>query len=706
MWPTGQTQVNRLQARVRSDAKASTDSNTVRSLARRFLEHADLRPSGLPPQAVLVVRRLRDPMPGRCVTDGPTARIHPDWEAAVRQRLSTLIETAARPDRGWIDGDPEAIVFADPSELFACLALALTGSEKDHWWCLALLKSLRISANGLAALLTANSRELPAVLTCLGEWRRIDSVIEALGEHEVRTVLQQLLRIHGLSPGFLSRDTAAPLEIGMDRRQFLRGERRRLRTGRPHLGMAGPWPARVRAIVARAGPLTKVAEALLGIGLSLHAEPSIPRTRGFTEALEQWWNDGPSDALTDSDDETSLKPQAHRAFGEESIRIHRVHPPRSPAAPSRLANPANPAKPVSKETHTAGEESPAPRSTDPAPPVRASGTSRLDPAFIPTPEQAGTRADADASPVLPPPSAVGATDATDGPSHSPPPRVEEPGMVPHPTAWANATTEVTTGWGGVFYLINLMSHLDLPDCFESACQLGSTVGAWGTLELLARGLCGRDGQEHDPIWELLASLDGRESNTLPGTLFPSITAFQLPTAWIQSRLEPWPSCQWTEQSGRLIIESSGGFVVADIPRNGDGPDEQAAQEWAGIMADVGDSGATGGLEPPRLQPGGAFQPPAPLDAAVLPGLNRHLRQWMDWVLPFIRFRLAGALGDETLCNLRQALFKRAARIYVTRAHIDVVLALQGICLPVRRAGLDRDPGWCPTFGRVVQFHFE
>jgi hypothetical protein len=36
----------------------------------------------------------------------------------------------------------------------------------------------------------------------------------------------------------------------------------------------------------------------------------------------------------------------------------------------------------------------------------------------------------------------------------------------------------------------------------------------------------------------------------------------------------------------------------------------------------------------------------------------------------------------------------------------MVANIDDISLVARRAGLDRDPGWLPHFGRVVLFHFE
>ena len=46
------------------------------------------------------------------------------------------------------------------------------------------------------------------------------------------------------------------------------------------------------------------------------------------------------------------------------------------------------------------------------------------------------------------------------------------------------------------------------------------------------------------------------------------------------------------------------------------------------------------------------------------------------------------------------------QLYVTATHVDLVMPLDAITIPVRLAGLDRNPGWLPDFGRVILFHFE
>jgi hypothetical protein len=48
---------------------------------------------------------------------------------------------------------------------------------------------------------------------------------------------------------------------------------------------------------------------------------------------------------------------------------------------------------------------------------------------------------------------------------------------------------------------------------------------------------------------------------------------------------------------------------------------------------------------------------------------------------------------------------RPGTLYVSATHVDVVMGMKQVSLPVRLAGLDANPGWVPELGRVVTFHF-
>ena len=52
------------------------------------------------------------------------------------------------------------------------------------------------------------------------------------------------------------------------------------------------------------------------------------------------------------------------------------------------------------------------------------------------------------------------------------------------------------------------------------------------------------------------------------------------------------------------------------------------------------------------------------------------------------------------------LLNRPGRLIASRTHVDLYMSMEQISLPIRLAGLDRDPGWMPDLGRIVLFHFQ
>lgn len=73
-----------------------------------------------------------------------------------------------------------------------------------------------------------------------------------------------------------------------------------------------------------------------------------------------------------------------------------------------------------------------------------------------------------------------------------------------------------------------------------------------------------------------------------------------------------------------------------------------------------------------------------------------LRQWRVKLRRTLRRHAGLDLQDVVV---RQGWFSASA------THIDVVYPLDEVALPLRRLGLDADPGWVPWFGHIVAFHF-
>jgi hypothetical protein len=51
-------------------------------------------------------------------------------------------------------------------------------------------------------------------------------------------------------------------------------------------------------------------------------------------------------------------------------------------------------------------------------------------------------------------------------------------------------------------------------------------------------------------------------------------------------------------------------------------------------------------------------------------------------------------------------FAQPGRVLVSHTHVDVVMDLEKVERAARASGLDQDPGWVPSLGRIVLFHFE
>lgn len=97
------------------------------------------------------------------------------------------------------------------------------------------------------------------------------------------------------------------------------------------------------------------------------------------------------------------------------------------------------------------------------------------------------------------------------------------------------------------------------------------------------------------------------------------------------------------------------------------------------------------------------------DAHERPGAGfmaaRPLQQWLTEVTTRMERRAALALGTAPRATLRY-LCARAGRIALTPTRVDVVFPLASHPLPIRMAGLDRNPGWVPAAGRIVEFYYE
>ncbi len=608
--------------RVRS---AAGDTPAVRLAASAWLGGAELHPRELPPSAVLIVRRMTDPLPGKLPAGGPTPP-DPAWERAARASLGDFCRRAARPARGPVPPGAEAVLFADEAEMLACLALDLArGNAPGRWWWSLVLR--RRGTRDLPSLFAAEPTRVPALFHHLEQWHRAAEICESLSEAEAKAILQSMAGAHGtpdlakalsapagsagiLPAGGKGGKTAPEPAAAVDKHRE-----------RPAWSPQPAWQRRLRAIpdVTRLAPAQRV---LLAAALALFEEPGRARSAAFASEVRTWWEEGAAveraEGREGENTETEGKGGGGGGHRGPSPPVPLSHPHSLP--PGEGAPPPEEARWRERSRRT---ESPPPDlHSDQARPLlggrdaRAADRGEIGEGLEAMPTLTDKAAPPSSAEAAAEPSSAEVWQGTEPLEiETEEPVTEEEVQAAEDAAGLVFEEGVATEIAGLFYLINLMTALNIPDAFEE-------VGAWGILEAIARALLGPlpDDLATDPVWRVLALLDGREFPPLP------------------------------------VGRGSGRGAWDQIP-----PLPEEGRGW-------------------ERGPGGE-------------GL--------------LRLRLAQGLGLDPARpeDLPPLLLLRPGRVHVTSTHVDVVMDLASISLPVRISGLDRDPGWLPAFGRVIQFHF-
>jgi hypothetical protein len=506
-WPGEATVLRRVRV-----LAAGLDPLAARVRAGALLGAAGLRAAGLPPSAVVCVRRLADPLPGALGLRRGGVRPSPAWERAAGEALDRLARSAARPARGPVPPSAEAVVFADPAELLACLAADwCDGFHAARWWWRALLGAAL--DRPLSAWLGA-PEHAPAALAQLAETGRAREFVRALPEVDAVELRRRALAAHGLprlsaaldratgggeaplaEPGRVAAEMAAndpappppsrdstPGDGQPDVSRPLAATTLRAAPPPP------PWLPRVPEADAGLGPGR---QALLGIGLLLHRAPHVVRSAAFAAAVERW--------------------RAASAPTHE-----RIIPPTPSDPPPSIRPPAPAAKTNDSRPRGAGQPDLATR-TDETGSVGA-GAGGIPPT--------------DAAPKL----TTDCHQPTNGLAlvETAPPAIAAPRMSAAPAAGVRGEV-IDTGLAGVFFLVNVGLALGLYGDFTSPARPGIELPVWDFLALVGGGLLG-PGHEGDPVWALLARLAGRADDEPPGSGFAPPEDWRVPADW----LRPFP----------------------------------------------------------------------------------------------------------------------------------------------------------------------
>ncbi|WP_164018271.1 hypothetical protein [Pyxidicoccus trucidator] len=673
----GRTIIGKLRLR-----GADLEPLSARLRLESLLSGAHLVPLGLPPSATVCIRRLMDPKPGVLPVRQLALRPPSAWDEAMVSALEAQVARAARPARGAVPPGAEAVLFADPSELLACLASDVSrGSALAHWWWRGLFPSVDLARTVVAEWLR-QPEYVPAALEASVRRGEARPVLALFTEAEAGTVLAQVARVHGLT-------TLAPVGRA-DGEGPARDAAREVAGGDGHGAVVGgsvaiappwePWVPEVRTL-----GLGQARQALLGVALMLRRAPEETRRSEFAPAVVAW-RGGKHEVL----EGVEVRPAPVAPTAAMEVRAERVDSGDggsgsrgvTEATSEQVASRAEQTAPVGVDSGAvhapremagtletpvvAVESSPAPGMMGGLPPV---SDGRMEAERVMEPVGAVEAPAPPAPPELP----------------STPPRVFEP---PPGRAWG---LPISTGLGGLFYLVNLALFLEMYGDFSRPAHPHLPLSLWDFVTLVGRRLL-VDPRTGDPVWKVLALLSGRKAGDAPGAGFEPPEAWRIPSEWLLAFRAPEESLwTWEARDERVRVLHPAGFLVLDVPcAGGDDAGAQVLRETEAFSRECAFTLVDG-----------AVPAPAEVEASAL-------ERWLAWLVPYCRSRLVRALGlaPDDAPALEAAVLTHDARLHVTETHVDVVLALSQLPLAVRVAGLDRDIGWLPSAGRHLTFHFE
>ncbi|MFO1385467.1 MAG: hypothetical protein U1F55_04665 [Chitinivorax sp.] len=452
-----------------------------RQPVRDWLASAELQPASLPPQAILLVRQLR----ARGGWTSVNAAHH--WSEATRASLTQLLQQAARPADGAVPEQVPAVLFADHTEMLACLCRDWLAGQTGHWWWRCLYPA-GVDALRLYTLLLKHCLLLPALLQRLAQQPGLllPLLLKLPLVHALRLV--QTLALEYAVSDWPDLPAQLPALPGKNR---------------PSVAPAPLWQGQIAAPLHQA--LTPQAELLLGVALLLAQQPQSLRQPQAGQHIAAWW-------------------QAQLAQRRPSaVAAPSPSPPQPrPAALPRLLRADLPALaqrphwPLARVRRDAGASA-----GDQARPLAQNP--------LPSPE-----------PVLPQLLQPWLADST--PPAAGLPAVASPAQIaacciPGPAE----TCACVSDFGGLFYLINSALSLQLYGDFTQPRRPGIALPLWDWLALLGQRLLGET-LLSDPLWPLLAQLAGRDANTPPGAGQTPPADWQPPAEWLPWHNTPAPAC--------------------------------------------------------------------------------------------------------------------------------------------------------------------
>jgi hypothetical protein len=275
-----------------------------------------------------------------------------------------------------------------------------------------------------------------------------------------------------------------------------------------------------------------------------------------------------------------------------------------------------------------------------------------------------------------------------------------------------STTPIATHCAGLFYLLDRVQELDLAESLWKACLPEGQVLATAASALLGRSFL------DDPAPALFGGVEAPlacpEVTSEQHAEIATATCISLAAALVRRGLAEIPAAVVTlaeHPGGRLLVASAEGspfvffawpaatpqMVQAGLRALLDGWPHRGVLSASPALATLDASG--------RLRPRRGAAPAPFLPAASSAAAASLLAVVVGAPCQLFAARAGLPAGEGPEAFVARFLV-RPGRVLLSAERMDVMLADDEVDIDVRRAGLDRDPGWLPWLRRTVRFVFE
>ncbi|VVB91311.1 Uncharacterised protein [uncultured archaeon] len=631
------------------------------------LNSVEFSPRGISPSSILIVRELKDPMPGHFLPRSASA--DPEWGLKLRESITEIYHKASRSVSGIIPYNSPAVLFADESELIACLLMDMSlGMAGERWWWKVIIRNFpNIKIGGIKEIARMSAENLPAAIIQIYEWGQISSFFSAITVQDSEVIFSEVSREYGVPESEIRRVIVEMRKIGLYN-EIQDNPAGKITGKEPETsGFSGSIEYLLQKI--RESQFFSIREtekiSLFALCIILRLRPSIARTNVFIPVLLEFIAEiQKKNSLINNIKYAITNTITNTTSGEEKKNeiagAWQVEADENGNAPIKSEDEKNRVIPsIPRHGHDDRIKHPIENRGKKAIISKFDFRSKnisdnideISGRSIKIEEVSSAKEKYRETPEYPPVKIpeekifTGLHETILSGTFQPSEDTEK--ALPVQEEVRSSDNGIRTHLCGVFYLINLMRELDLPACFEEEFGLSSHVGAWGTLELLGRAIIGNDERfRNDPLWDILAELDGRKKGTFPGNDIRDGGTYKMPLSWYEK-------CRQKTDAGFLF-------------------DEVSFEKIEGLL-----------------------------------DLPPVLFRLMSCIMPFIRWYLRSKIDPDTRKETPEKdLLICDGNIYATSSHIDIIISLEDISIEARMSGLDRDPGWVANLGRVVKFHFE